>query len=116
VGGRTRAWCRAAGQEVGGVGAGIDAAADPVPDLRELLPLVEEDGGGAVQVLAGASGDRGRHRRVVEADDPANPALCRLGLAHSPRAVNGDGAGRGEDVIKDVVQRPTKIGHGTSLR
>ncbi|MPM90378.1 hypothetical protein SDC9_137499 [bioreactor metagenome] len=91
----------------------IHRPADPVPDRRFELPLVDEDRPGDLgdQVEVGA--DRGTFGRLVEREDGGSALGAGRGLAHPLGTFQRDGSQMREDLVEDVIEDPAAVSHAS---
>jgi len=91
--------------------AGVDRAAYGIPDLREPLPLVEEDPALRDVVQRGIGLQERTLVGVVE-EVPGRGAACgAVGLAYALRAVQRHGGCVGENLVKLGIERPQQVSH-----
>ena len=94
------------------LGAGVDRAADAVPEGRHPLPLVEEDGAVPFEEPI-RRGLRDRPLgRVVEAVDGGRPLERRLRLPDPFGPLDGDRGEGGDELVQLGVDDAAEVRHG----
>jgi hypothetical protein len=101
---RVRGGGGAGQQELARRRPGIHRTPHLVPDGREVLPLVDQDGGRRAQQPVGVGFCNGSLARIIELVDGFGALRGSRGLADGLRSFNGDGGRRLEQLIQLVIK------------
>lgn len=87
----------------------IDGTTHTAPELREMLPLVEEDSPAACQNAIGAGFGQSPDLGIVEREGCIGAAPCSLRLPDAARAVERDRAEMGKELVELVIHISPQI-------